>query len=50
MQPGDAVSTFVAFRAYWLATVNDAWLVADISSPPGEARSHIGKQVEARVR
>ncbi len=50
MQPGDGVSTFVAFRAYWLATVNDAWLVADISSPPGEARSHIGKQVEARVR
>ena len=50
LQPHDDVTTFVALRAYWLATLNDAWLVADISSPPGQAQRHIGNQVEFRVR
>ncbi len=50
MEPGAGVSTFVAFRAYWLATVTDAWLVADISSPAEQAERHIGNQVEVRVR
>lgn len=50
MEPGACVSTFVAFRAYWLATVNDAWLVANISSPAEQAERHIGNQVEVRVR
>ncbi len=50
LQPGAGVSTFVAFRAYWLATVTDAWLVANISSPAEQAERHIGNQVEVRVR
>lgn len=50
LEPHEDVTTFVAFRAYWLATVNDAWLVADISSPARQAQRHIGKQVEFRVR
>lgn len=50
LMPGAGVETFMALRAYWLATVNDAWLVADISSPAGQAQSHIGNQVEFRVR
>jgi len=48
--PARALKGFVSFRGFWLADSDDAWTTAGIANPPGESETHIGTQLEARVR
>lgn len=49
-KPAPAVSGFVAWRAYWLASDRDAWTTAGNFDPTGATDSFIGHQLEMRMR
>ena len=50
LQPTPRMTSFVAFRAYWLASDRDAWVAAALRDRSGQSGSFIGHQVEARFR
>ena len=50
LKPARRVTTFVAYRGYWLASDRDAWVAAAVRDRSGQSGSFIGHQVEARFR
>jgi len=50
LKPHSAVTSFVAFRAYWLASDRDAWTTAGVRDPTGDSGSYVGSQLELRIR
>ncbi|MEM6999075.1 MAG: alginate export family protein [Pseudomonadota bacterium] len=50
LKPTLNISSFIALRAYWLASDNDAWTTAGISNVAGQSDNYIGTQLETRVR
>ena len=50
LKPHARVTTFVAYRGYWLASDQDAWTTAGLRDPTGQANDFLGSQVEIRVR
>ena len=49
-KPGKRVSAFAAYRLYWLASDEDAWVVAGVNDPSGDSGTFLGSQLELRVR
>lgn len=50
LQPVAAVSGFIAYRGYWLASNRDAWVGGLLRDRTGETGGFIGQQLEVRVR
>lgn len=50
LKPATSVSSFVAHRAYWLASDKDAWVVAGVLDPAGNSGTYLGQQLEGRLR
>ena len=50
LKPARTITSFVAYRGYWLASDKDAWTVAQVRDPTGNTDSFLGHQVEVRVR
>ncbi len=50
LTPAPALSTFAAFRGYWLAEKRDAWVPAGVRDPSGNSGRFVGSQLELRVR
>jgi Alginate export len=50
LKPHPRVSTFVAYRGFWLATRKDAWVVAGVQDPGGDSGYFVGHLLEARAR
>jgi hypothetical protein len=50
LKPHARVTTFLAYRAYWLASKKDAWTTSGVRDPSGNSGSFIGSQIEFRVR
>ncbi len=50
VRPLPGVSSFLAFRGYWLADKRDAWVAARVRDPSGNSGRFIGSQFEIRVR
>jgi len=50
LKPRGDVTTFLAYRAFWLASDRDTWTTTAIRDPNGNSGSFIGQQIEARVR
>jgi hypothetical protein len=50
VDPSKRISAFVAYRAFWLASKTDAWTTTGVRDPDGESGSHVGSQIEFRVR
>lgn len=49
-QPHERVTTFVAYRGYWLASDQDAWVPNRVRNGTGRANDFVGSQIELRVR
>ncbi len=49
-KPHERVTTFIAYRGYWLASDQDAWTTAGVRDATGRANDFIGSQIELRVR
>jgi hypothetical protein len=50
LKPAPGVSSFVAARAFWLASDRDAWTTAGVRDPTGRSDRHLGTQIEWRLR
>lgn len=50
MEPVPSVTSFVAFRTYWLASDRDAWTTSGVRDPTGNSGSYVGSQLEWRIR
>ena len=50
LKPAANLTSFLAFRAYWLADRDDLWVAAAIADPGGDADPYLGSQFEIRVR
>lgn len=50
LKPAHTMTSFVAYRGYWLASDRDAWTVARVQDPSGNTDSFLGHQIELRVR
>ena len=50
LKPHARVTSFLAYRAYWLASKKDAWTTTGVRDPTGKSGSFIGSQIELRVR
>ncbi|MFT4562258.1 MAG: hypothetical protein ACI9BW_002002 [Gammaproteobacteria bacterium] len=50
LKPDSAVTSFIAYRAYWLASDQDAWTTSRVRDVTGKTSSFVGQQIEARVR
>jgi hypothetical protein len=50
VKPHSKVSTFMGYRALWLASNRDAWGNTDVVDPEGKSGSYIGSQVELMIR
>ncbi|MBW2289670.1 MAG: alginate export family protein [Deltaproteobacteria bacterium] len=50
LKPHPRVTSFLAYRAYWLASKTDAWTTTGVRDPTGNSGSFIGSQIELRVR
>ena len=50
LKPAKTMTSFIAYRGYWLASDKDAWTVARVRDPSGNTDSFLGHQVEFRVR
>ena len=48
--PAKRVTSFVAFRSYWLADRNDTWTTAGLRDPAGGSGRYLGSQLEIRAR
>lgn len=50
LAPAAKITTFAAYRPFWLASDTDAWTTTGLRDPAGDSGSFLGHQVEARVR
>ncbi|MEE2984482.1 MAG: alginate export family protein [Pseudomonadota bacterium] len=50
LKPTRDVKVFVAHRAYWLASDQDAWTTSGVRDVSGRSGNFIGHQIEARFR
>ena len=50
LQPASDVSFMVAVRGVWLAEERDAWTASGLRDATGASGSHVGEQIEARIR
>jgi hypothetical protein len=50
VKPHPLVTSFLAYRAYWLASKKDAWTTTGVQDPSGNSGSFIGSQIELRLR
>ena len=50
LRPARDVDVFIAHRAYWLASDQDAWTTSGVRDVSGRSGSFIGHQIEARFR
>jgi hypothetical protein len=50
LKPTRTLSSFLAFRGYWLADKRDSWVAAGVRDPSGKSGSYLGSQLELRVR
>ncbi len=50
LNPSPAITTFIAYRAYWLAADRDAWTTSQVQDPSGATDPFIAHQIEARLR
>jgi len=50
LKPRPRITSFIAYRGYWLASDKDAWTTSGIVDPSGNTDSFIGHQVEVRLR
>ncbi len=50
LKPGPSVSSFIVYRAFWLASKFDSWTASGLRDVSGRSGSFIGQQVELRVR
>jgi hypothetical protein len=49
-KPHPRVTSFIAYRGYWLASDQDAWTTTGVRDATGRANDFVGSQVELRVR
>ena len=50
LKPGRSMTSFVAYRAYWLASRRDAWTTSGVRYTSGATGRFIGQQIELRLR
>ena len=50
LKPATSITSFIAYRGYWLAADKDAWTTARVRDASGNSDSFLGHQVEVRVR
>ncbi len=50
LKPHARVTSFVAYRGFWLASDQDAWTTTGVVDPSGGSDDFIGSQVELRIR
>jgi len=50
LKPHARVTSFVSYRAYWLASKKDSWTTSGLRDPSGNSGSFVGSQIELRVR
>ena len=48
--PHRDVTTFIAYRAYWLADATAPWAIANLWDPTGKAGSFVGQTIEYALR
>lgn len=50
LQPASDVNFMVAVRGVWLAEERDAWTAGGLRDATGASGTHVGEQIEARIR
>ena len=50
LTPSERLRGFLAYRAYWLASDQDAWPVAGVVDATGGSSGFLGTQIEFRIR
>lgn len=50
LKPSANISSFIAYRAYWLASDRDAWTTSKVHDPSGNSGRSIAQQIEVRIR
>ena len=50
LKPLPGLTSFVSYRAFWLASDSDAWTTTGVRDPSGQSGSYIGSQIEFRIR
>lgn len=50
LKPSAAISTFFAYRGYWLASDTDAWTTSGVRDHNGNSGRFIAQQIEVRLR
>ena len=50
LKPHRSLASFIAYRAYWLASSRDAWATTGVRDSSGASGHFIGQQIEARLR
>lgn len=50
LNPSAAISTFFAYRGYWLASDTDAWTTSRVRDQNGNSGRFIAQQIEVRLR
>ncbi len=50
LAPHERIDAFVSWRAVWLASASDGWVVAGLRDKSGASGSFVGDQLEGRVR
>lgn len=49
-KPHPTITSFIAYRAYWLASSRDAWTTSGVRDVTGATGRFLGQQIELRVR
>lgn len=50
VKPHSRMTSFIAYRALWLASDRDAWTTSGARDPEGQSGSFVGSQFEIRVQ
>jgi hypothetical protein len=50
VKPSSTVSSFLAYRLYWLASSRDAWTTAGLRDSTGQSGSFLGQLLDWRMR
>ena len=50
LMPGRSVTSFVAYRAYWLAAKRDTWTTSGVRDARGASGRFLGQQIELQIR
>ncbi|MEM7469092.1 MAG: alginate export family protein, partial [Pseudomonadota bacterium] len=50
VKPAPNITSFLAYRGYWLASDKDAWTTAGVRDPSGNGGAFLGHQIDFRVR